>query len=56
MSVLGLKELAAGKPVKVVFHHADGTKDEISCRHTLNQEQIGWFRAGSALNVLRKKK
>jgi aconitate hydratase len=56
VSILGLKELAAGKPVKVVFHHADGTKDEIPCRHTLNQEQIGWFRAGSALNVLRAKK
>jgi aconitate hydratase len=56
VSILGLKHLMAGKPVTVVFHHADRTKDEISCRHTLNEDQIGWFRAGSALNVLRKKK
>jgi len=56
VSILGLKQLAASKPVTVVFHHADRTKDEISCRHTLNEDQIGWFRAGSALNVLRQKK
>jgi aconitate hydratase len=55
VSILGLKELAPGRPVKVVFHHVDGTTDEVSCRHTLNDEQIGWFKAGSALNVLRKK-
>ena len=55
VSILGLAELAPGKPVKVVFHHADGSKDEVSCRHTFNAEQIGWFRAGSALNVLRRK-
>ncbi|HVN31894.1 MAG TPA: aconitate hydratase [Thermoanaerobaculaceae bacterium] len=56
VSILGLRNLAAGKPLKVVLHHADGGKDELSCRHTLNEEQIGWFRAGSALNVLRRKK
>ncbi|MGE5236566.1 MAG: aconitate hydratase [Acidobacteriota bacterium] len=55
VSILGLAELAPGKPVKVVFHHADGTTDEVQCRHTFNEEQIGWFRAGSALNVLRRK-
>jgi len=38
------------------LHHADGTKDEVEARHTLNAEQIGWFKAGSALNVLRQKK
>jgi aconitate hydratase len=56
LSVLGLADLAPGKPVKVVFHHADGSKDEVQTRHTLNAEQIGWFKAGSALNVLRQKK
>jgi len=34
-------------------HHADGTVDEIETTHTLSPEQIGWFRAGSALSVLR---
>lgn len=54
-SILGLAELAPGKPVRVVFHHADGTRDEVLCRHSLSEEQIGWFRAGSALNVLTKR-
>jgi len=56
VSLVGLSTLAPGKPVAVVLHHADGSRDEISCRHTLNADQIGWFRAGSALNVLSSKK
>jgi aconitate hydratase len=55
-SIVGLAALAPGKAVTVVLHHADGSKDEIACRHTLNAEQVGWFRAGSALNVLRQKR
>ncbi len=54
VSVLGLAQLAPGKDLKVVLHHADGKRDEITVRHTFNAEQIGWFKAGSALNVLRK--
>jgi aconitate hydratase len=56
VSIVGLRKLAAGNPVTVIVHHADGTSEELSCRHTLNEEQIGWFRAGSALNILRNKK
>ena len=52
-SIVGLATLAPAKSVKVVLHHADGSEDEIACRHTFNAEQIKWFRAGSALNVLR---
>jgi aconitate hydratase len=55
VSILGLAALAPGQPVKVVLRHADGATDEFSCRHTLNHEQIEWFKAGSALNVLRRK-
>jgi len=54
VSILGLAQLAPGKDLKVVLHHADGKRDEITVRHTFNVEQIGWFEAGSALNVLRK--
>ena len=36
-----------------VLHHADGTTDEIETTHTMSEEHIAWFRAGSALNVLR---
>jgi aconitate hydratase len=36
----------------VVVHHADGSADAFPARHTLSEEHIGWFRAGSALNML----
>lgn len=53
MSVTGLAELAPGSPVRVVFHHDDGREDVAIVHHTLNEEQIAWFQAGSALNELR---
>ncbi len=56
VSVLGLSSLAAGQSLQVVFHHADGSSDEVSVSHTLSDEQIEWFRAGSALNLLRRQK
>jgi len=54
VSVLGLAGLAPGKNLRVVLHHVGGKRDEIEVRHTFNAEQIGWFKAGSALNVLRR--
>ena len=56
VSIVGLKELAPSRPVKVILAHADGSRDEIACRHSFNAEQLAWFRAGSALNVLRGKR
>jgi aconitate hydratase len=53
VSILGLAELAPGRELTVVLHHEDGKRDEIRVRHTFNADQIAWFRAGSALNVLR---
>ncbi len=53
ISLHGLAELAPGKPVKATIHHEDGSTHEVTLRHTLNEEQIGWFEAGSALNQLR---
>jgi aconitate hydratase len=55
ISVQGLDGLAPGTPVSVVLHHDDGSTESISVNHTLNREQIEWFRAGSALNLLRVK-
>jgi aconitate hydratase len=52
--VLGLAEFAPGKDFTVVVHHADGSTDEIQAKHTYNQNQIEWFKAGSALNLIRK--
>ena len=54
VSVLRLKDLAPGKAVTVVLHHEDGSEDRIETHHSLNKDQIGWYRAGSALNVLKQ--
>jgi aconitate hydratase len=54
ISVLGLAALAPGAGVTAVLHHKDGGEDRISLRQTLNAEQIGWFKAGSALNVIKR--
>lgn len=53
ISLIGLQDLAPGKPVQCRLSHADGTEEIINLRHTLNQAQIEWFKAGSALNFLR---
>src|SRR5262249_23197782 len=52
VSVRGLGALAPGKPVEVVIHKAGGKTVAIKCTHTMTDEQIGWFKAGSALNAL----
>ena len=55
VSLLDLSRLSPGKPVKMVLSHGDGTKEEIMLNQSLNAEQIEWFKAGSALNYMRKK-
>jgi len=52
VSVLGLNGLAAGKPVDVVIHKADGKEIKIQANHSMTAQQITWFKAGSALNAL----
>jgi aconitate hydratase len=52
VSVVGLKDLAPGKPVRVTLHKPDGRTVTLTVNHTLTAEQIGWFRAGSALNAV----
>jgi aconitate hydratase len=53
VDIVGLAELAPDKPVTVILRHADGSVDEIVTTHTMSGEHIEWFRAGSALNVLK---
>jgi len=53
IDIIGLTTFAPGKPLTMVLNHKDGTKDEISVNHTYNEPQIGWFKAGGALNVIR---
>lgn len=50
--ILGLTTFAPGKPLTVVAHHKDGSKDEIVVNHTYNEAQIKWFKAGAALNLI----
>ncbi|TFH25295.1 MAG: aconitate hydratase, partial [Bacteroidia bacterium] len=54
IDVGGLKDLEPGKPLKIRLRHSDGTTDSFLADHTLNQNQILWFRAGSALNLIRE--
>lgn len=49
-----LANLAPGKNVKMTLEHKDGSKEEISLKHSYNAEQLKWFRAGSALNLIAK--
>lgn len=51
ISVMGLKDFAPGRTLKVVLHHEDGSKESFEVQHTYNEQQIAWFRAGSALNA-----
>jgi aconitate hydratase A / 2-methylisocitrate dehydratase len=53
VSVTGLARLAPGTPVAVVLTKPGGRSVTIQCQHTLTDEQIGWFKAGSALNALK---
>ncbi|WP_038008700.1 aconitate hydratase [Terrimonas ferruginea] len=53
IDILGLPNFAPGQPLTVELNHADGTKDLIVVNHTYNAQQIEWFRAGGALNVIR---
>jgi aconitate hydratase len=48
----GLSALAPGSTVQVALHHADGTGETFAAKHTMSEEHIEWFKAGSALNLL----
>ena len=48
-----LADFSAGKPLTLEVVHADGSKDNVLLNHTYNEQQIEWFRAGSALNLIK---
>ncbi len=54
ITLSNLRDLAPGVAVTAILRHQDGTVDTLTLRHGLNNEQIAWFRAGSALNLLRR--
>ena len=54
VDVIGLTTFAPNTPLTLVLNHKDGTSDSITVNHTYNQQQIEWFKAGAALNIIRK--
>ncbi|MFT3908573.1 MAG: aconitate hydratase [Ferruginibacter sp.] len=54
IDIIRLKTFAPNKKIKLVLKHKDGTKDEIMVNHTYNKQQIEWFKAGAALNIIRR--
>jgi aconitate hydratase len=52
--LIGLTDFTPGKPLQLVIKHKDGSQHTIICNHTYNEQQIEWFKAGGALNIIRK--
>jgi aconitate hydratase len=54
IDILGLTSFTPGMPLQVVLHHEDGSSDTITVNHSYNEQQIEWFKAGGALNIIRR--
>lgn len=54
IDIEGLTNFAVNKPLTLVLNHSDGSQDKIAVNHSYNDQQIEWFKAGGALNVIRK--
>jgi aconitate hydratase len=54
IDIIGLNEFTPEKPLTIVLHHADGTNEIIYANHSYNWQQIEWFKAGAALNIIKK--
>jgi len=55
ISLIGLSDFSEKKPIQCVIEHGDGKSEEILLNHSYNNSQIEWFKAGSAMNVLKNK-
>ena len=53
IDINGLTHFKEGIPLSVVLHHLNGSTEQIVVNHTYNEQQIEWFKAGGALNVIR---
>jgi aconitate hydratase len=53
IDIIGLENFTEGNPLTMVLNHSDGTSDEFEVNHSYNLSQIEWFKAGSALNIIR---
>lgn len=54
IDILGLTDFAVDKPLEVQLHHKDGSSDSFPVNHTYNEQQIEWYKAGGALNIIRR--
>ena len=54
IDITGLSSFSVNQPLTVMLKHLDGSVDVILANHTYNESQIEWFKAGSALNLIRK--
>ena len=54
INIIGLTEFAPDKALTLVLNHADGSQDSITVNHSYNEQQIEWFKAGGALNIIRR--
>jgi aconitate hydratase len=53
IDIIGLTSFTPGVQLTLVLNHADGSSEEIKVNHTYNENQIEWFKAGGALNIIR---
>ncbi len=53
IDILGLTSFSVNKPLTIQLNHKDGTTDTIVVNHTYNEQQIEWYKAGGALNIIR---
>jgi aconitate hydratase len=54
IDITGLNEFSPGKQIRIILNHSNGEKETIFANHSYNETQIEWFKAGSALNLIRK--
>ncbi len=55
LAIRGLKSFTPGEPLELEIHHSDGSTESVLLNHTFNKNQIEWFKAGSALNLIAKR-
>jgi aconitate hydratase len=54
IDIMGVENFTPGKQLEVILNHKDGTSESFLVNHTYNEQQIEWFKAGGALNIIRK--
>ena len=54
IDITGLMSFGVNKPLVIHLNHKDETNDSFLVNHTYNEQQIEWFKAGGALNIIRK--